>query len=120
MKNNKTFNLFKVMFSKKFLAVMSGMFVFGLMDNGIMVLAGSAIDEWIQSFGFSTMFSAGLGNTFSDAIGVVSGSLVAKFVHDHLGEVDAKDIGKTLFTIGEVVGIVLGCLFGLIPLAFIG
>ena len=59
---------------------MIGMVVFGIMDNGIMVIAGSSIDEYISSFGYSTMLSAGIGNTFSDAIGVLSGSLVTVFL----------------------------------------
>lgn len=41
------FNLFSKVFSKNFFAIMIGMFVFGIMDNGIIVLADSAIDQWI-------------------------------------------------------------------------
>ena len=63
-KKQMKFNLFATIFSKNFFAVMIGMMVFGIMDNGIMVLAGSAIDSWLSDmFGFSTMFAAGVGNT---------------------------------------------------------
>lgn len=64
MGKENSFNLFKVMFSGKFLAVMVGMIVFGIVDNGVMILAGDAIDKTIsQTFGFSTLASAGFGNT---------------------------------------------------------
>ena len=89
------------------------------MDNGIMVLAGSSIDSYIASFGFSTMLSAGLGNTLSDAIGILTGSMVARWVYKKFGEVSRDDIGANVFLFGETTGIVLGCLIGLLPLAFI-
>lgn len=121
MKNNTNNNpdLFRTIFSRSFFSVMVGMIVFGIMDNGIMVLAGSSIDEWIKSFGFSTMLAAGIGNTISDAIGVLSGSIVARWVWKSFGKVDEEDIGSGVFLFGETIGIVIGCIIGLIPLAFI-
>lgn len=119
MKEQEEFDLFRVMFSRSFFSVMVGMIVFGIMDNGIMVVAGSSIDEYIHQFGFSTMLSAGIGNTFSDAVGVMSGSLVARWVWKSFGKVQEEDIGSGLFMFGETLGIVIGCLIGLIPLAFI-
>ncbi|NOQ31064.1 MAG: hypothetical protein GQ570_08090 [Helicobacteraceae bacterium] len=115
------FNLFKVMFGKNFFAVMIGMIVFGFMDNAIMVIAGSAIDTWIQeTFGFSSMFSAGLGNTLSDAVGVLSGSLVARMVYNSFGKVTEEDLGHhNMFIAAETIGIIIGCLIGLLPLAFL-
>jgi len=112
-------DLFRTIFSRSFLSVMIGMIVFGIMDNGIMVLAGSAIDEYIKTFGFSTMLAAGIGNTISDAVGVLSGSIVARMVWKKFGKVEEDEIGSGMFLFGETLGIVVGCLIGLIPLAFI-
>jgi hypothetical protein len=118
--NNKNSpDLFRTIFSRSFLSVMVGMIVFGIMDNGIMVLAGSAIDDYIKSFGYSTMLAAGIGNTFSDAVGVLSGSIVARMVWKSFGKVTEEDVGDGVFLFGETLGIVVGCIIGLIPLAFI-
>lgn len=118
-KNTDSPDLFKRIFSRSFFSVMVGMVVFGIMDNGIMVLAGSAIDDYIKTFGFSTMLAAGIGNTFSDAVGVLSGSIVARMVWKSFGKVTEEDIGDGLFLFGETLGIIVGCIIGLIPLAFI-
>lgn len=112
-------DLFRRIFSRSFVSVMVGSLIFGIMDNGIMVLAGTSIDNFISSFGFSTMLSAGLGNTLSDAVGVLSGSMVARWVYLRWGEVNRDDIGANVFLFGETFGIVLGCLIGLLPLAFL-
>ena len=117
--NTSSPDLFKRIFSRSFFSVMVGMVVFGIMDNGIMVLSGTAIDDYIKSFGFSTMLAAGIGNTFSDAVGVLSGSIVARMVWKSFGKVTEEDIGDGVFLFGETFGIVIGCLIGLLPLAFI-
>jgi hypothetical protein len=116
----KKFNLFNVVFFRQFAAVMTGMFVFGFVDNFILVIAGDMIDNTISStFGFSTMFSAGLGNTLSDAIGVLLGSIMARLVYNLFGEVTKDDIGNKTFLAAEVIGIIIGCLAGMTPLVFI-
>lgn len=119
MNNNSNPDPFRIIFSRSFFSVMVGMVVFGIMDNGIMVLAGSSIDGYISALGFSTMLSAGLGNTLSDAIGVLSGSLVARWVWKSFGKVTEEDIGDGWFLFGETLGIIVGCLIGLLPLAFL-
>ena len=120
MSKNKYFNLFRVMFSGKFLAVMVGMVVFGIVDNGVMILAGDTIDKSIsQTFGFSTMASAGLGNTISDAAGVLLGSIIASFVYNTFGKVEESDIGPKMFMFAETIGIIVGCLIGMTPLLFL-
>jgi hypothetical protein len=50
---------------------------FGIMDNGIMIIAGDQIDLTLGvTLGLSTMAAAGLGNLVSDIVGVsFSGSL---------------------------------------------
>jgi hypothetical protein len=118
--DKKSFNLFRVMFSGKFFAVMSGMMVFGIVDNGIMIMAGDSIDHSISStFGFSTMASAGLGNTISDAVGVLAGSIIAKLVFNIFGKVEEGDIGEKTYMAAETVGITVGCLIGMTPLLFL-
>ena len=119
MSSHQNTDLFRTIFSRSFLSVMVGMVVFGIMDNGIMVLAGTSIDNYIKTFGFSTMLAAGIGNTISDAVGVLSGSIVARMVWKSFGKVTEKDVGDGVFLFGETLGIVLGCLIGLLPLAFI-
>jgi hypothetical protein len=113
------FNLFSFIFFKNIVSVAAGMFVFGFIDNFILVLAGETIDRTIaNAFGFSTMFSAGLGNAISDAAGVIMGSLVAKIVFHMFGEADKTQYSNTLIIFVETVGIVLGCMVGMFPLLF--
>ena len=120
MKDSKYFDIFRVMFSGKFAAVMVGMIVFGIVDNGVMILAGDTIDKTIsQTFGFSTMASAGLGNTISDAAGVLLGSIIGNFVYQVFGKVEEKDIGPKMFMFAETCGIIIGCLIGMTPLFFL-
>ena len=116
---NNSPDLFRTIFSRSFFSVMVGMIVFGIMDNGIMILAGNSIDDWLKTFGLSTMLAAGIGNTFSDAVGVLSGSLVARMVWKSFGKVEEEEIGSGVFLFGETLGIVIGCIIGLLPLAFI-
>ena len=113
---NKQFNLFSKMFMRDFFAVMTGMFFFGFVDNFILVVAGNLIDEKISVLGFSTMFSAGLGNTISDAIGVLIGSLMALLVVKLFGDVEKEKYSQTMLITSETIGIIIGCLAGLIPL----
>jgi len=115
----QSFNLFSKVFMRDFTAVMVGMFFFGFIDNFILVIAGDIIDNTIAAtFGFSTMFSAGIGNTISDFFGVVAGSLMALIVVKMFGEVDETQYSQTVLITSQSIGIVLGCLAGLVPLAF--
>jgi len=94
--------------------------VFGLVDNGIMILAGSAIDTYIgAAFGFSTMASAALGNTFSDAVGIATGRWTEHILHRALPVVVEKQLSKRQIIFAETVGIIIGCLLGMIPLIFL-
>lgn len=89
--------------------------IFGIVDNGIMIFAGNAIDGYIgAAFGVSLLLSAGLGNTISD----VAGILVGRFVEARLFR--GRDVTKGLSTVqivsAEAIGITLGCILGLTPL----
>lgn len=103
---------------KRILSISIAFIVFGIIDNGIMVLAGSAIDHFISSkFGLSTMTSAGFGNTVSDVIGIIMGRYTEKTVHSILPR---NDNGLSNFKIitAEAIGICIGCIIGMSPLLF--
>ena len=94
---------------KFYLIGMSSSIVFGIIDNGVMILGGDAIDGYItESLGLDTMTSAGLGNTLSDAVGVLCGGAVLAFLSENLGAPSAPS------TMQQFVGITIGCL---IPVA---
>ncbi|CAG5090106.1 Oidioi.mRNA.OKI2018_I69.PAR.g12464.t1.cds [Oikopleura dioica] len=49
---------------------------FGFLDNFIMLIAGDAIESYFGTyFHISVLAAAGLGNTLSDTIGIVTGDL---------------------------------------------
>ena len=104
------------------------MAVFGFIDNVILVLVGEVIDRSIaKTLGISTMAAAGLGNATSDAVGVLGQETVDKAL-DKVGlgpsdvENDVPDtaLEKFVSTSGGVIGIIVGCLVGMIPLLFMG
>lgn len=97
--------------------------VFGMLDNGIMLLAGSAIEDHLgEMFALSTMMAAGLGNAFSDVIGVGAAGYIEKgaekvlpdpeFTTEQARSSSASNV-RILF---QSVGIVIGCLIGVAPL----
>lgn len=105
---------------KRMLTVSVAFIVFGIVDNGIMVLAGSAIDTYIGAvFGFSTMASAALGNTFSDAVGIATGRWTEHVLHRALPVVEGNQLSKKQIIFAETVGIIIGCLLGMLPLFFL-
>ena len=105
-----------------------GSFIFGFIDNFIMVVAGGHIDTQIGAalggMGGS-MFAAGLGNTVSD----IAGKLAEKKIESSLGAIgidvdtvsdeEMKQTSKfwqLLDSSAAVFGIALGCLVGMFPL----
>lgn len=105
--------------SRIFCATFVAAFVFGFIDNVILVLAGDAIDKTLAaSFGFSTMFSAGLGNAISDGVGELAGGAIGAMVYMLLGtsEEDNESVPHSVVAVAGVTGIVTGCLFGMFPL----
>lgn len=94
--------------------------VFGIIDNGIMVIAGDALDKSIGvALGVSAMFSAGIGNTISDAVGMMSGRWIEHQLHKVIPSVGPKELSKKQVIVAETVGIILGCLIGMFPLLFL-
>jgi hypothetical protein len=100
---------------------------FGFLDNLIMILAGDYIEMKIGLvIGISTMAAAALGNTISDVAGIASAWYVEMFAE----KVGIKDPALTAFQLaswqirwatngGRTVGVVIGCLLGMVPLLFL-
>lgn len=104
----------------KIISVTIAFIIFGFIDNSLMVLFGDTIDKWFVSMGVTnTMLAAGFGNTFSDAIGILSGRWVERIVHLKLPPVEEGDLTKRQILISETLGIIIGCLIGLLPLCFL-
>ena len=101
-------------------------FGFGVLDNALMILLGEFIDVTLcVQFGFSTMAAAALGNTFSDAVGVFSGTMVEELAAKYGVEApkltraqETMTVTKNFERIGQLVGICIGCLVGMFPLLF--
>lgn len=81
----------------------SAAFTFGLIDNGVMILAGDQIDQFLSKW-FDAMTSAGIGNTISDLIGVLAGGIVLMSLQKFF----KTEIAPT--TLQEFIGIGIGCL----------
>ena len=105
---------------KVFMATFIGAFVFGFIDNFILVIAGEAIDKTIaQTFGFSTMASAGIGNAISDVVGTLGEVAIAGLVIAIVGSTEGFKANKGMIMLASATGIFTGCMVGLIPLLFI-
>ena len=100
---------------------------FGILDNMLMILCGDWIDTTLcVSFGFSTMLAAALGNTVSDAAGVFSGGIVEDWANSYGFEApkltrsqEALPVTKNWERLGQLFGVVVGCIIGMCPLLFI-
>lgn len=104
----------------KIFSVTIAFVIFGFIDNALMVLFGDAIDGFFMQRGITnTMLAAGFGNTFSDAIGILSGRWVEKLVQTKIPPVEDGDLSKNQIIFSETLGIIIGCLIGLTPLYFL-
>jgi len=102
---------------KRALSLGLAFIIFGFLDNAIMLISGDLIDKTLAvSLGVSTLFAAGLGNTISDALGISAGRVVERYFEEHLPKGDPS---TTTIIMAETIGIILGCLCGLAPLAFL-
>jgi hypothetical protein len=100
---------------------------FGFVDQTIMLQAGHAIDCTIGvTFGLSTLTSAAFGQVCSDASGAMFGSTLERFA-ERLGlpaanltpqQKSLKVVQRAKF-LGNLLGVVTGCLLGLLNLLFI-
>lgn len=103
-------------------------FAFGFMDNFLMISFGEAVDQYLcVQLGLSTMFAAAIGNLISDMVGIKSGTFIENgLVSLGLGPSKALTIdqehgneARTIRGRGSLVGIILGCLAGMLPLLFL-
>ncbi|MFT5260696.1 MAG: hypothetical protein ACI9J2_001954 [Saprospiraceae bacterium] len=101
----------------RIISIATAFIVFGFIDNFLMIMFGEQIDGFLRSIGISnTLLAAGLGNTFSDAIGIMSGRWVEKLVHVKLPPVPDVELSRGKIVMAETIGIIIGCLIGLLPL----
>lgn len=102
---------------------------FGFTDNAVMLLAGEAIDHYgAVHMGITTMAAAGLGNIAADVVGVsVTHQIKEKSrkiswaqpprlstLQQNMRRVRGAKMA------GAVLGVTVGCLFGMAPLALPG
>ena len=100
---------------------------FGILDNCLMIICGEWIDTTLcVSMGFTTMAAAALGNTISDAGGVFSGGIVEDLAAQwgvkapRLTRAQEElAVTRNYERLGQLFGVVLGCLIGMFPLLFI-
>ena len=93
---------------KSFTVGAAGPMVFGFIDNAGMFVGMGAVEESLMEMGFDSMIAAGVGNTFSDALGAASGGAVAIALWKYF-----KIKGKSSIT-QQFLGVMVGCL---IPIA---
>jgi len=100
---------------------------FGFTDQTVMLQAGNAIDCTLGvTFGLSTLTAAAFGQVISDASGVVFGGTVERFAkmaglpsaNLTVAQRALPIVGQARWT-GNLLGVVFGCLLGLVNLLFI-
>ena len=94
-------------FLKKFSVFATGtvaMLIFGIIDNLGLFMGMSGVENWIVEHGGDAMTAAGIGNTFSDAVGALLGGAVMALV---VTITKRKGEGTAM---QQVVGVTVGCL----------
>jgi GAF domain-containing protein len=101
---------------------------FGIMDNGLLILAGDAIDTSLGVIlGISTLCAAAIGNIISDVAGIACGTLIEDFCANTLKipvpplTSAQRQLRSVRFAqqFGMGLGMTLGCIIGMLPLLFI-
>lgn len=98
------------------------------MDNGILIIAGDAIDSTLGIYlGMSTLCAAAIGNIISDLAGIGMGSAIEDFCANRL-KLPVPNLSSAQRTLrsarsasnlGMAVGMTIGCVIGMFPLLFI-
>ena len=100
---------------------------FGFVDNAIMLTAGSEIESSLGvALGITTLAAAGLGNLISDVLGLG----LADTIEQQAGRLGVKEprlakeqlrmpVIRWVCAAGATVGVVVGCLLGMVPLLFL-
>jgi len=99
--------------TRMLLCIFISSFIFGVLDNGIMIVFGKAIDPWVASFCDDMMMSAGIGNAISDGAGKLTENILMIPLIYFLAK-PSNDISHFTVLTLETVGIVTGCFFPLI------
>ena len=92
-------------FFKRFLVGMGSGVVFGFIDNAGLFMGMSNLEPFIERLTPDKNVAAGIGNTFSDALGAFLAVFIGRMIS--MG----TNIDETPM-IGEAVGIVVGCILG--------
>ena len=85
------------------------MAVFGMIDNLGLFMGMAAVENWVMGIGFDAQVAAGIGNTFSDMLGVLLGGVVSAGLFKLL-KVKPDDVTF----IQNLVGITIGCMIPVI------
>lgn len=102
---------------------------FGFMDNSIMLLAGEAIDYYIcDSMGFGPLISAALGNIVAAWASLTMGKFLDHLFmemglankHGLTSRQHRLRIAQLAGLLGSMVGITIGMLLGMFPIAIFG
>ncbi len=109
---------------KEIVSSAAGPFVFGFLDNFIMLVAGASIDSALGSLGFGATALAGIGNTISDTVSKASEESLDNLM-DKVGFTESKEgqaltskEKKVIRSLGGIAGITMGCIAGMIPMLF--
>ena len=70
---------------KRYMYDFTYQFVFGFIDNYVLVVAGAVLDRMLQSkfgeTGYSGLIGGGIGNLISDVMGDVGGVATVSYTH---------------------------------------
>ena len=99
---------------------MSSGVVFGFIDNAGLWFGMDALDPFLNTIpGVGNLTKAGLGNTFSDAVGAFAGTFAGIIIQKSLIKKGEENIPEFIWA--EAIGVVIGCLLGiLIPMLITG
>jgi nitrogen fixation-related uncharacterized protein len=87
--------------------------VFGFIDNAGLWFGMDALEPFLNQIpGMGELTKAGLGNTFSDAVGSFAGTFASIIIRSKLISNDEENIPQFIWA--EAIGIIIGCLLGII------
>ena len=97
---------------KGILLGMSSGVVFGFIDNAGLWFGMDALDPFLDTIpGVGNLTKAGLGNTFSDAIGAFAGTFAGIIIKKSLTGKNERNIPEFIWA--EAIGVIIGCLLGI-------
>ncbi|EKX36674.1 hypothetical protein GUITHDRAFT_145537 [Guillardia theta CCMP2712] len=118
--------MFAILRMKLFASGMIPFIGFGMTDNGLMIICGEIIEEFLgKRLGLSAMGAAAWGNLLSDMAGVFLGGTVNQ-IAQRIGATEpvlthaqkSLPIAVQSKLLGEALGVGFGCWLGMAPLMF--